>query len=167
MSFNIDQAVRERITEIAKSRNESITKITGRAGVNQSTISQFMVGETQTLRVNTLYNFCLGCEMSLSEFFNFDSDVTIVNEDKKSPAGTNNEIINDILNSLNIIQDVMTINEASERWNISFETIKSKFKARKTEQIAIWEKYGLVKKSGKSWLLTKQFMELNFGEEPQ
>lgn len=62
------------------------------------------------------------------------------------------------------INNVMTIIEAAERYGVNLETLKNKFKTSVTgkEKIDKWTQEGLIRQSGKTWLITIEFMESNF-----
>ncbi|MED4077636.1 helix-turn-helix domain-containing protein [Lysinibacillus fusiformis] len=64
------------------------------------------------------------------------------------------------------IFEVMTLSEAAELYNVNVETLKSRFKnnSNKTKaKIKVWEENGLARKSGTIWLVTKDFMNLEYG----
>ena len=62
------------------------------------------------------------------------------------------------------LNQVMTITEAAERYGVKLDTLKSKFKPSVVgrERIDTWIKAGLVRQSGKTWLISETFMENNF-----
>ena len=62
------------------------------------------------------------------------------------------------------LSQIMTITEAAERYGINPNTLKNKFKPSIVgqERLDAWVKHGLVKQSGKTWLITDTFMEINF-----
>ena len=63
------------------------------------------------------------------------------------------------------LNEIMTIVEAAERYNVNLETLKCKFKPSIVGQVKIdlWKREGLIKQSGKTWLITPQFMYEVFG----
>ena len=63
------------------------------------------------------------------------------------------------------LNDIMTIVEASERYNINLQTLKCKFKQSIVggDKIESWQRQGLIKQSGKTWLITPQFIYEVFG----
>lgn len=65
----------------------------------------------------------------------------------------------------NYIYDIMTMVEAAERYEVKLYTLKNKFKpsVTKQEKIDAWVKEGLIRQSGKTWLITIDFMEMHFG----
>lgn len=61
---------------------------------------------------------------------------------------------------------VMALNEAATLYNVNLETLKSRFKGTTEEKqmkIKRWEELGLARKSGNTWLVTKDFMEIEYG----
>ena len=62
------------------------------------------------------------------------------------------------------LNEIYTISEASDLYNININTIKSKFKPSLVGQDRIneWINDGLIRQSGATWLLTKEFIENNF-----
>ncbi|GAE93073.1 hypothetical protein JCM21714_2110 [Gracilibacillus boraciitolerans JCM 21714] len=77
------KAVRHRILYLAKINDLKISQVAARAGIRQSTLSEFMRGNSNGLRIVNLYRVCRHAfDMSLMEFFN-DSifDDSIMNND--------------------------------------------------------------------------------------
>ena len=65
------------------------------------------------------------------------------------------------------LYNVMTIIEAAERYGVKLDTLRNKFKPSVTnkEKIEKWIKKGLIRQSGKTWLITIEFMESQFRNE--
>ena len=61
------------------------------------------------------------------------------------------------------LDDVMTTQEAAERWNVTADSLKQNCRGRVKNGF----KEGEFKKSGKMWLVTRQGMERLYGEEPK
>ena len=63
-------------------------------------------------------------------------------------------------NNVYSINQIMTLMEASERYNLNYETLRNKFKIGVTslEKISTWVESGLVRKSGKTWLVSDEFI---------
>ena len=63
-----------------------------------------------------------------------------------------------------LLTEIMTIPEAAERYGLNVETLKNKFKTSiaGAEKINDWVDQGLIRKSGKTWLITPDFVEINF-----
>lgn len=59
------------------------------------------------------------------------------------------------------LNDVMTLQEASKRWNITADALKQNCRGRVKNGF----KSGEYRKSGKNWLVTRQAMERLYGEE--
>lgn len=58
----------------------------------------------------------------------------------------------------------MTIAEAAEKYKINIQTLKSKFKPSIVGpgRINEWIDSGLIRQSGKTWLMTEEFIKINF-----
>lgn len=61
------------------------------------------------------------------------------------------------------LDDVMTTQEAAERWNVTADSLKQNCRGRVKNGFL----EGEFKKSGKMWLVTRQGMERLYGEEPK
>lgn len=61
------------------------------------------------------------------------------------------------------LDDIMTTQEAAERWNVTADALKQNCRGRVKNGF----KEGEFKKSGKMWLVTRQGMERLYGEEPK
>lgn len=63
-----------------------------------------------------------------------------------------------------MLSEIMTISEAADLYDMNVHTIKNKFKPSivKQETVDRWVAEGLARQSGKTWLITKKFMEVNF-----
>lgn len=59
------------------------------------------------------------------------------------------------------LEDVMTTQEAAERWNVTADSLKQNCRGRVKNGF----KEGEFKKSGKMWLVTRQGMERLYGKE--
>ena len=59
------------------------------------------------------------------------------------------------------LEDVMTTQEAAERWNVTADALKQNCRGRVKNGF----KEGEFRKSGKMWLVTRQGMERLYGEE--
>lgn len=66
---NINEALAIRMKQLAEERHVTLNEIIRRGKINQSTISEIMSGRSQHPRVSTIYKFCNGCGITLSEFF--------------------------------------------------------------------------------------------------
>ena len=59
------------------------------------------------------------------------------------------------------LDDIMTTQEAAERWNVTADSLKQNCRRRVKNGF----KEGEFKKSGKMWLVTRQGMERLYGKE--
>ena len=59
------------------------------------------------------------------------------------------------------LDDIMTTQEAAERWNVTADSLKQNCRGRVKNGF----KEGEFKKSGKMWLVTRQGMERIYGKE--
>ena len=59
------------------------------------------------------------------------------------------------------LDDVMTTQEAAERWNVTADSLKQNCRVRVKNGFL----EGEFRKSGKMWLVTRQGMERLYGEE--
>lgn len=62
------------------------------------------------------------------------------------------------------LNNVMTLGEASERYAVSLDMVKNRLKPSKVgqEQIDQWAAQGIIKLSGRTWLISVDFMDLHF-----
>jgi len=68
----LNEAIIERMKELAAERNMTIHQVIQKGGLNQATISELMSGRTKHPKVSTIQKFCNGLEVSLNDFFNSD-----------------------------------------------------------------------------------------------
>ncbi len=61
--------VRKRIKYYLKQKEMNVADLSKVSSVRASTISTFMNGKTELIRLNTLFNICRGFQISLKEFF--------------------------------------------------------------------------------------------------
>lgn len=62
------------------------------------------------------------------------------------------------------LDQVMTLGEAAKRYAVSLDMVKNRLKPSKVgqEQIDEWVAKGIIKLSGRTWLISKDFMDLHF-----
>lgn len=62
------------------------------------------------------------------------------------------------------LNEIMTLGEAAERYEISIDKIKNRLKPSKMgqQQIDNWVAEGFIRLSGRTWLISSDFMELHF-----
>ena len=66
----LNEAIIERMKELAAERNMTIHQVIQKGGLNQATISELMSGRTKHPKVSTIQKFCNGLNISLNTFFN-------------------------------------------------------------------------------------------------
>lgn len=82
-------AIRQRIINISKQKNLSIRKLSKKSNVPYTTLVNFMSGKGKTINISTLYNVCLGLEISLVDFF--DSPIFLDALDEHEKSTSNND----------------------------------------------------------------------------
>lgn len=68
--MTIGDATRTRILKLCKERNITINKLCTLSGITQSTIDNFMRGNTKNLTLQTLLYICEGLNIKIIDFFN-------------------------------------------------------------------------------------------------
>ena len=71
----------KRIRLLCKERNFSINYLASISDVKQSTLDNIMRGLTKNPRIKTLHKIALACNMTLSEFLNFEELNTFTFDD--------------------------------------------------------------------------------------
>nr|WP_251130529.1 helix-turn-helix transcriptional regulator [Exiguobacterium sp. s16] len=66
----MNEAIIERMKELAAERNMTIHQVIQKGGLNQATISELMSGRTKHPKVSTIQKFCNGVDITLNDFFN-------------------------------------------------------------------------------------------------
>ena len=67
--MKLSDAIRKRIKFYLKEKNMNIWKLCKMSGIPCSTISTFMSGKTELLKIDTLLHICEGFNVTLREFF--------------------------------------------------------------------------------------------------
>lgn len=67
--MKLSDAIRKRIKFYLKEKNMNIWKLCKMSGIPCSTISTFMSGKTELLKIDTLLHICEGFNITLKEFF--------------------------------------------------------------------------------------------------
>lgn len=67
--MNLADAIRKRIKFYLKEKNINTWTLCKKSGIPCSTISTFMSGKTELLKIDTLLHICEGFEITLKEFF--------------------------------------------------------------------------------------------------
>lgn len=67
--MELNEAIIERMKELAADRNMTIHQVIQKGGLNQATISELMSGRTKHPKVSTIQKFCKGLDITLNDFF--------------------------------------------------------------------------------------------------
>ncbi|WP_082665808.1 helix-turn-helix domain-containing protein [Exiguobacterium chiriqhucha] len=67
--MELNEAIIERMKELAAERNMTIHQVIQKGGLNQATISELMNGRTKHPKVSTIQKFCEGLSINLNIFF--------------------------------------------------------------------------------------------------
>lgn len=65
---------------------------------------------------------------------------------------------------MHTIDNFMTVGEAAERYQVSIDMIKNRLKPSKVgqKQIDEWIEKGLIRLSKRTWIISKDFMDMHF-----
>ncbi len=80
--MKLSDAIRKRIKFYLKEKNMNVWKLCKMSGIPCSTISTFMSGKTDLIKLNTLLHICEGFDIILGEFFT-DGIFDTAEQDKK------------------------------------------------------------------------------------
>ncbi len=67
--MKLSEAIRKRIKFYLKDKNMNVWNLCKMSGIPCSTISTFMSGKTELLKLDTLLHICEGFNITLKEFF--------------------------------------------------------------------------------------------------
>lgn len=67
--MRLSDAIRKRIKYYLEEKNMNVWKLCKMSGIPCSTISTFMSGKTELLKIDTLLHICEGFNITLREFF--------------------------------------------------------------------------------------------------
>lgn len=67
--LTLEEAIRKRISNLAKEKNITINKISTLSGLPHTTLLSFMNNETHNPRISTLLHICEAFEITLKDFF--------------------------------------------------------------------------------------------------
>ena len=81
--MQLSNAIRQRIIKLARSKKMKVRDIALKAGLNPSTLSNFMLGFNKTITLNKLYMVCMGLDIDLVDFFNDPLFENVVDESEK------------------------------------------------------------------------------------
>ena len=79
-TMKLSDAIRKRIKYYLKEKNMNIWNLCKMSGIPCSTISTFMSGKTELIKLDTLLHICEGFRITLGEFF-MDSMFDTVEQD--------------------------------------------------------------------------------------
>ncbi|MBC5737384.1 helix-turn-helix domain-containing protein [Lawsonibacter faecis] len=71
--MNISDAVAERLNSLCEERGITINRLATLSAVTQSTVSDFMRGNTQNIGIITLKKLIDGLDLSITEFFDTET----------------------------------------------------------------------------------------------
>jgi len=71
--MNVHEAVRKRIETLLLEKGWGLSELSRRSGVNQSTLSEIMSGRSKHPRVITLKKIAFAFDLTLSDFFDYES----------------------------------------------------------------------------------------------
>ena len=71
--MKLSEAIRKRIKYYLKNKNMNVWNLCKMSGIPCSTISTFMSGKTELLKLDTLLHICEGFNITLKEFFDDSS----------------------------------------------------------------------------------------------
>lgn len=67
--MTLSEAVKQRIINLANSKNMSLHKLSLRAGLAYSTLNSFLNGKCKSPKVVTILHICEGLDIELKQFF--------------------------------------------------------------------------------------------------
>ena len=80
--MQLSVALRQRISNLVKSKNLNLNKLATLAGISTSTITSFMAGKSNDPTMSTMLHICEAFELSLSEFFDDPLFDNVMSEEK-------------------------------------------------------------------------------------
>lgn len=80
--MKLSDAIRKRINFYLKEKDMNVWKLCKMSGVPCSTISTFMSGKTELIKIDTLLHLCEGFGITLGEFFSNEIFDTAEQDDK-------------------------------------------------------------------------------------
>lgn len=81
--MTVQNAVKQRIINLASENKITIHKLSLQSGVPYSTLSSFLNGKCKSITLTTLLHICDGVEITFKEFFDDPMFDTIYNEKKR------------------------------------------------------------------------------------
>lgn len=84
--MQLSNAIRQRIINLAKAKKMKVRDVAIKAGINPSTLSNFMLGFNKTITLHKLYLVCLGLDIDLVDFFDDKLFINVYDENEKGSA---------------------------------------------------------------------------------
>lgn len=81
--MQLSDAIRKRIKFYLKEKDMNMWKLCKMSGIPCSTISTFMSGKTELIKIDTLLHICEGFNITLGEFFTGEIFDTAEQDDNK------------------------------------------------------------------------------------
>lgn len=81
--MQLSNAIRQRILDLCKIKNLNLAQLSKTSNVSYSTLISFMIEQTKTLTLNTLFNLCCGFGIDLVDFFDDELFKEVVDEHEK------------------------------------------------------------------------------------
>ena len=80
--MTLSDAVKQRIKNLASSKNMTLHKLSLRAGIAYSTLNSFLNGKSKSPKVVTILHICEGLDIELKDFF--DDELFFEVEDEEN-----------------------------------------------------------------------------------
>lgn len=80
--MKLSEAIRKRIKFYLKDKNMNVWNLCKMSGIPCSTISTFMSGKTELLKLDTLLHICEGFNITLKDFFDSPLFNNVTDEDE-------------------------------------------------------------------------------------
>lgn len=77
-------AIRQRIINLVSINHINLKELSRRSNVSYSTLINFMSGKAKTITLSTLYDLCLGLNVSLLNFFDSSLFNDVLDEHEKT-----------------------------------------------------------------------------------
>ena len=78
--MKLSEAIRKRIKFYLKDKNMNVWNLCKMSGIPCSTISTFMSGKTELLKLDTLLHICEGFNITLKDFFDDSLFYEVISE---------------------------------------------------------------------------------------
>ncbi len=67
--MKIEDAIKEKIKDLAKTTNQSLTSLCLNSNITPSTIFDFIYGKTKIPNIKTIFKLCRANNLTLADFF--------------------------------------------------------------------------------------------------